>query len=40
MSDKKIERCRNNTKKLSTAKVGILCGYSMSTICAFDVKRC
>ena len=40
MSDKKIERCRNNTNKLSTAKVGILCGYSMSTICAFDVKRC
>ena len=41
MFDKKIERCRKIKKKSSTNKLGenIPCGYSMSNICAFDVKR-
>ena len=35
---KKIEGCANNPEKSSTAKLGehIPCGYSMSTISAFD----
>ena len=35
---KKIERCENNPENSSTRKIGenIPCGYSMSTIYAFD----
>ena len=35
---KKIDRCANNPENSSTTKIGgrIPCGYSMSTIWAFD----
>ena len=41
MFDKKIKRCRKIKKISSTNKLGenIPCGYSMSNICAFDVKK-
>ena len=34
----KIDRCANSPEKSSTTKIGehIFCGYSMSTIWAFD----
>ena len=36
---KKIDGCSNNPENSSTAKIGehIPCGYSMSTILAFDI---
>ena len=37
---KKIDGCANNPDKSSATKIGeyIPCGYSMSTILAFDIK--
>ena len=38
---KKIDGCANNPKNSSTKKIGehITCGYTMSTIWAFDIKE-